>query len=132
MNSRGLLDTSVFIALKTRRAAAVERLPDESMVSVITIAELEAGVYAAADTETRASRLRTLETAQLIDALPIDGGAAHEWARLRFRLHETKRKVKVNDLWIAAVAVANGMPVVTQDRDFDALADIGGPEIIRL
>ena len=40
--------------------------------------------------------------------------------------------MNVNDLWIAAVAAANDLPVVTQDSDFDALEAIGGPTVIRV
>lgn len=132
MTSRGLLDTSVFVALESGRPAEVDRLPSESAVSVISIAELQTGVLAARDTETRARRLRTLEAAQLLEPLPVDGHAAHEWGRLRFRLHEAGRRAKVNDLWIAAIALARELSIVTQDSDFDVLADLGGPEVIRL
>jgi len=38
----------------------------------------------------------------------------------------------VNDLWIAAVAAANRLAVVTQDSDYDALESIGGPPVIRV
>jgi predicted nucleic acid-binding protein len=40
--------------------------------------------------------------------------------------------VNVNDLWIAAIAVANGLVIVTQDADYEALAGLGGPEVIRV
>ncbi|WP_375431997.1 hypothetical protein [uncultured Friedmanniella sp.] len=35
-------------------------------------------------------------------------------------------------LWIAAIAQANGMDVVTQDDDFDIIEAAGGPSVIRL
>lgn len=38
----------------------------------------------------------------------------------------------INDLWIAAVALANGLPVVTQDSGFDVLAELGALEVIRV
>ncbi|WP_375400919.1 PIN domain-containing protein [uncultured Amnibacterium sp.] len=37
-----------------------------------------------------------------------------------------------NDLWIAAVAQANSMDVVTQDDDFDAIEAAGGPPVRRV
>ncbi|WP_431188536.1 PIN domain-containing protein [Arthrobacter crystallopoietes] len=49
-------------------------------------------------------------------------------ARLRYRLAEACRRINVNDLWIAAVALANGLPVATQDRDYGALDGLGGPD----
>jgi len=127
---RGLLDTSVFIANEMGRPLVTALLPQDSYVSVITMAELQLGVFAARDTDTRARRMRTFEVACTIDALPIDAVAASEWARLRFRLFEAGRRANINDLWIASVALAHGMPVVTQDSGFEELADLGGPEII--
>jgi predicted nucleic acid-binding protein len=132
MSSRGLLDTSVFIAAESQRRMTVDLLPDECFVSVITMAELEAGVLSASDTDTRARRLRTLQIAAVIEPLPVGPVAANHWARLRLRLFETGQRVKVNDLWIASVALANDLAVVTQDGDFDVLAELGGPEIVRV
>jgi predicted nucleic acid-binding protein len=40
--------------------------------------------------------------------------------------------VNINDLWIAATVAAHQLPIVTQDADFDALAEVGGIEIIRV
>jgi predicted nucleic acid-binding protein len=47
-------------------------------------------------------------------------------------LAESGRRVNVNDLWIAATAAANRLPVVTQDDDFDPLQDATGLEVIRV
>ena len=52
--SHGLLDTSVLIASESGRPLDTNALPDEVFISVVTIAELQAGVLAAADTVTRA------------------------------------------------------------------------------
>ena len=43
-----------------------------------------------------------------------------------------RRRVGASDLWIAAVAVANDLPVVTQDPDFDVLDELGLLEVIRV
>lgn len=130
--SRGLLDTSVLIATETGRPLDTNALPDEVFISVVTIAELQAGVLAAADTATRARRLATLDSVAGLEALPIDIVAAGHWATLRVRLAEEGRRINVNDLWIAAVAAANDLPVVTQDSDYDPLESIGGPQVIRI
>jgi len=55
----------------------------------------------------------------------IGEAAASNWARMRVRLVEAGVRVNVNDLWIAAVALANDLPVVTQDADFDPLGPVG-------
>lgn len=130
--ARGLLDTSVFIALESERPMNLERLPDQSVICAVTIAELQAGVLITADVDLRARRLATLESAADIEVLTIDAEVAAVWARLRVHLAESGRRVNVNDLWIAATAAANGLPVVTQDDDFDPLQDAAGLEVIRL
>jgi predicted nucleic acid-binding protein len=130
--STALLDTSVFIATESGRPLDATTMPAEVAVSVITIAELLAGVHAARDTETRATRLATLESISSLVPLTVTEAAAREWARMRSRLAEANRRVNVNDLWIAAIAVANGLVIVTQDADYEALAGLGGPEVIRV
>jgi predicted nucleic acid-binding protein len=128
--ARGLLDTSVFIAVESARPVDASLLPDQSVVCPVTIAELQAGVLAAADLDIRARRLVTLESIADVEVLAIDADVAAEWARLRVHLAETGRRVNVNDLWIAATAVANRLPVVTQDDDFDPLEGVSGLEVI--
>lgn len=130
--SRGLLDTSVFIAAESGRPLDQERIPDEVSVCVVTVAELRAGVLAATTSRVRARRLATLDSIAGLEPLPIDVAAAGAWADLRVRLAEAGRRVNVNDLWIAAVALANELPVVTQDADYEALSDLGGPAIIQV
>jgi predicted nucleic acid-binding protein len=73
-----------------------------------------------------------LDAISVIEALPITAEAARQWASLRVRLAEEGRKAKINDLWIAAVAAANDMDVVSQDDDFDAIESVGGPTVVRV
>ena len=107
-------------------------MPAQTAVSVVTLAELHVGVLAASDTATRARRLATLDAVSAVEALPVTAEAARHRATLRTRLAEEGRKAKINDLWIAAVAMANGMDVVSQDDDFDAIEIVGGPTVIRV
>lgn len=129
---RGLIDTSVYIATESGRQLDLTALPDEWFASVVTLAELTSGVLAAKDLPTRSRRLRTLNLMDDAELLPIDEEVASEWARLRAQVSAAGRRANINDLWIAATAAAHRMPVVTQDADFDLLAEIGGTEIIRV
>jgi predicted nucleic acid-binding protein len=107
-------------------------LPDEAAVCVITVAELHAGVLAAPDTATRVRRLATLAAISDIRTLPVDEAAARAWSYMRVHLAETGRRVRINDLWIAAVAVASGLAVVTQDDDFEPVRGVSGLDVIRV
>lgn len=122
--SRGLADTSVFIARESGRSLDTEALPDELAVSVITIGELRAGVLAASTVDVRDRRLATLTAALQLDPIPVDEAVAAEWARLRVLLRDSGQRMPVNDSWIAATALALGVPVVTQDDDFPDVEDL--------
>ena len=129
---KGLLDTSVFIAAESGRPLDEQRIPDETAVSVVTLAELQAGVLAAADVDVRARRLATLDAVHDIELIDIDESAARTWARMRVHLAESGRRVNVNDLWIAAVAASRGLPVVTQDDDFSPVEGVAGLQVVRV
>ncbi len=129
---RGLLDTSVLIADEFGRRLDTEALPDEVLISVVTIAELHAGILAVRNTTTRAVRLATLDAVSALQPLAIDAAVARHWATLGVRLREEGRRAKISDLWIAAVAAANDLPIVTQDDDFDPIEAVGGPHVIRV
>lgn len=127
----GLLDTSVFIA-KTGRQLDETLIPAEVAITVITVAELNAGVLAAASSDIRAQRLATLESVADMEALPVDEEAARMWARLRIHLAEVGRRVRINDLWIAAIAASRTLPIITQDNDFDPLDGVANLTVIRV
>jgi predicted nucleic acid-binding protein len=127
-----VLDTSVFIAHEGGRQLDESLIPDDVATTVVTLAELNAGVLAATSADVRAQRLATLDTIADMVTLPIDEDAARVWARLRIHLAEANRRVRINDLWIAAVATSRDLPVVTQDADFDALDGAAGVIIIRV
>ncbi len=122
--TRGLADTTVFIARQSGRPLDEESLPDELAVSVITVGELRTGVLAAADVRTRDRRLATLTAVMALDAVPIDEEVAEQWARLRVLLRDTGQRMPVNDSWIAATAMAMAVPVVTQDDDYVDLDEL--------
>jgi len=119
----GLLDTTVFIARETDRPLGT--LPDHVAVSVVTIGELQLGVLTATDAESRARRSSPLALARTADPIPISEAVMVSWARLvaDCRAAGIHRMVKLTDALIAATAVERGLPVVTQDDDYDQIAE---------
>lgn len=118
----GLLDTSVFIAREDGRPLGA--LPERVTISVITIGELQLGVFNAADHEIRARRADTLSLARAADPIPISEAVTVTWARLvaDCRAAGIHRTVKLTDALIAATAVEHGLPVVTQDGDYKKIS----------
>jgi predicted nucleic acid-binding protein len=127
--SRGLADTSVFIAREAGKPLDESSMPEELAVSVVTVGELRAGVLSAKDVRVRDARLTTLTAALELDAVPVDDDVAAQWARLRVLLRDTGRRMPVNDSWIAATAMALDVPVVAQDDDY---VELDGLSVIRL
>lgn len=121
-STAGLLDTSVFIARESGRPLG--DLPDRVAVSVVSIGELRLGVLAAADDQSRARRADTLALARAADPIPISEAVMTTWARLvaDCRAAGIQRTVKLTDALIAATAVEHGLPVITQDDDYNQMA----------
>lgn len=127
---RGLLDTSVFVAIESGRDLRSEGMPLTGAVSVVTKAELRAGIFVADDIPTRDRRIKTLELVNRMPLLPVDDEASNAWAQMRAYLAASGCRVDANDMWIAATAAAHEIPVVTQDADFDALNGVAGLTVI--
>jgi predicted nucleic acid-binding protein len=119
----GLLDTSVFIARENGRPLG--DLPDQVAISVVSIGELQLGVLAAVDDRSRARRADTLALARAADPIPISEAVMTAWARLVIdcRTAGIHRTVKLTDALIAATAVEHGLPVITQDDDYNTMAE---------
>jgi predicted nucleic acid-binding protein len=118
----GLLDTSVFIARETKRP--LRELPDRVAVSVVTIGELQLGILHASNDTTRARRADTLALARAADPIPIGEAIMVTWARLvsASKASGVHRTIKLTDALIAATAIEHGLPVVTQDADYEQMA----------
>jgi predicted nucleic acid-binding protein len=126
---RALADTSVFIGLEAPRFDAGRFAGYEWGVSAVTLGELRLGVLQAKDPEAASRRLSTYQLAQRFEALTVNDTVSEAWALLVSRLRAAGRRVPVNDSWIAATAIAHGVPVVTQNSDYDAMPDI---QVIRI
>ena len=124
-----LADTSVFIGLEAARFDGGRFADYEWGVSAITLGELRLGVLQAQNPEAASRRLSTYQLAQRFEALTVDEAVSDAWALLISRLRAAGRKAPVNDSWIAATAIAHGVPIVTQDSDYDAMPDV---EVIRI
>lgn len=125
----GLLDTSTWILLRRLRDPSV--LPERPLISAITLAELSVGPLVVANERERASRLAHLQEAEAdFDPLPFDADAARAFGRVAASLRRSGRKAtaRAYDAMIAAVAVANGLPLYTcNPQDF---AGIDGLTVI--
>lgn len=126
---RALLDTSFFVATESGRPFGSMDEVTETEVSVVTLAELTVGVLMANDAD-RPARVATLSTVEATwNPLPVDAEVARQFARIVAAVRAAGRRVPILDALVAATAVVEQIPVVTQDDDYDA---IPGVEVIRV
>lgn len=121
--ARGVLDTNTVILLSQISDATT--LPQEPLITAVTLAELSVGPLVASTEEERAARQAHLQQAEAdFDPLPFDAEAARAFGRVAASLRRAGRKVKPRayDAMIAATALASGLPVYTcNPDDFSAI-----------
>jgi predicted nucleic acid-binding protein len=122
----GLLDTSVVIDWGDLTVA--NALPEEVAVCAITLADLAAGPHLATsgpESARRQARLQQVEAT--FEPLHFDATAARSYGQIVAAVAETGRshRRRIADLFIAATAHANGLPLYTRNPgDFAGLNDL--------
>jgi tRNA(fMet)-specific endonuclease VapC len=120
---RGILDTSTVVLLE--RMSDPRALPAEPMITAVTLAELAVGPLVARHDDERARRQAHLQQAEAdFVPLPFDAEAARAFGSVSASLRGGGRKVKARgyDAMIAAIAIANDLPVYTcNPRDFEGI-----------
>lgn len=131
VHQRAILDTSALILID--QLSGVEVLPRVPMITAISLAELSVGPLVARNDIERARRVAHLQRVEAIfNPLPFDVEAAGAFGRVAASLRHAGRKVAARrrDAMIAAIALANELPVYTCDvRDFEA---IDGLEVVTI
>ncbi len=130
--ARAILDTSIVILLQRLPDASV--LPAEPLITAVTLAELSVGPLVATDQRDRMARQAHLQQAEAdFEALPFDSAAARAFGRVAAALGRSGRKAtaRAYDAMIAAIAIANELPLYTSNpADFtviDALEVVAVP-----
>lgn len=115
---QGVLDTSTLILLG--RIDDDAALPSEPLITAITLAELSVGPLVATSNVERAARQAHLQQAEAdFDPLPFDAAAARSFGQVAASLRRAgrKRAARAYDAMIAAICVANQLPIHTCNPD---------------
>ncbi|MGH9182282.1 MAG: type II toxin-antitoxin system VapC family toxin [Acidimicrobiales bacterium] len=128
---RGILDTSTLILLG--RLTDISALPTEPLITAVTLAELSVGPLVARTPKERAARQAHLQQAEAdFEPLPFDASAARRFGQVAASLRRAGRKpaARTYDAMIAAIALANELPVHTCDPDdFDNIEGLTVVEV---
>ena len=119
----GVLDTSVVILLD--QLAADADLPEEPLITTVTLAELSVGPLVTDDESERAVRLARLQvTEATFEPIPFDVPAARAFGRVAAELRGSGRRTKARsfDAIIAATALSRNLPIFTANpEDFTGI-----------
>lgn len=125
-HKRGILDTSTVILLP--RIEEPTLLPEEPLITAITLAELTVGPLLASSDEERAARQAHLQQAESdFEPIPFDATAARAFGRVAASMRRAgcKTSARSYDAMIAATAIANELPLYTcNPGDFTDILDL--------
>ena len=114
-----ILDTnalSAFFDGDLKLKGLVSEAPKISL-PVIVLGEYRFGLIGSRLRKTIEPALDDLET--VADILPIDAATVRPYATIADQLKRAGTPIPINDLWIAALALQHGYPVVSRDLHFD-------------
>lgn len=118
----GVLDTNIIAALA---AYDPSELPEELLITAVTLGELSHGPHATDDPAKRARRMALLQHVEAtFDPLPYDRDAARVYGQMCAAVIAIGRQPRGRsaDLMIAATAAGNGLPLYTSNpKDFHGL-----------
>jgi tRNA(fMet)-specific endonuclease VapC len=125
-----VVDSDCFVHLSRGKARAAVLAPyvegRRMVLSFATVAEVRRGAYRRDYNEESWRRLEADITAAVVVA-PTNA-LSHEWARLtnqaRSMGHALGQGSQAHDAWVAATGRHYGLPILTDDKDFEGFPDL--------
>jgi tRNA(fMet)-specific endonuclease VapC len=119
-----ILDTNALSAWWDNEPALIKILADSSRVFVPTpaLAEIRYGILQSRKREEMERWMAQALASTTI--LPIEDPTTFHYATLRLHLKRAGTPIPMNDLWIAAIALQHGLPIVSRDSRFDHVPEL--------
>ncbi len=119
-----ILDTNGLSAFFDGERSAVSRLAEAEAVylPVIVIGEYRFGLRASRYRRERESQL--LRFARSCTVLAVLESTTSAYAVIKHTLKRAGTPIPENDIWISALAVEYGLPVLSDDEHFDAVSQV--------
>ena len=126
MPARLALDTSAYSRFRSGDGRVLDLLAaaETVILPAIVLGELHGAFEFGA--RARANRLTLAEflTEPFVSVAPVSADVARRYGKVYAALRRAGRPIPVNDMWIAATAMASGACLVTFDRDFTHVAGL--------
>jgi len=114
-----MLDTNALSAMAERDPALLEVLSVTEILTLpyIAMAEFHYGLLGSVKPEAGLALLGRL--AEAIPVLFPDFATVGHYARISDELKRKGRTIPHNDLWLAALSLQHGLPILSRDKHFD-------------
>ncbi len=121
-----IFDTNAYVEVAKGNTAALQKLRRATTVHItfVSLAELRAGFACGTKTQQNEKNLQRFIAAKRVNILYADSETSLFYERIYATLRQNGTPIPTNDLWIAALALQNGLPVYTLDRHFNKVAAI--------
>ena len=125
MTERLAVDANVIIDWLRKDASAPSQLRKTHTIFVPlpVVGELYAGAFSSARHEENIAAIGSLLAEQEILLPDMDTAILYGRLRGEMRL-QIIRHSKLNDIWIAALCIQHDLPLLTNDRGFDAISEL--------
>ncbi|MBS3909190.1 MAG: type II toxin-antitoxin system VapC family toxin [Actinobacteria bacterium] len=118
--NRVLLDTSAYSAFFKGDPAAVEAVQaaDEIYLNPIVLGELLAGFIRGNKEKKNRTELETFLSSPRVYLQIIDEETSERYALILSSLKDKGTPIPTNDIWISALAMRDGLKILTTDRHY--------------
>lgn len=118
-----LFDTNAVIAWTAGDSDLIRLVASEIfVVSAVVIGELYHGAFKSQRIAENLARVEKLIAT--VDVLSTKASTGRWYGKIRTELQIKGRPIPENDIWIAACALENQLPLVTRDAHFAGIADL--------
>jgi tRNA(fMet)-specific endonuclease VapC len=124
MSGKYLLDTGIVIALFANEQTVVEQIEDaeEIFIPSIVIGELYYGARKSGRVRENVARIELFAEANVV--LLCDNETSRWYGVVKDLLRQKGSLIPENDVWIAALALRQGLVLVTRDSNFEAVTNL--------
>ena len=129
-----IIDTNVYSMANKGHAGATNLLKNSTIILIPTIvlAELKAGFLGGGQNHKNSRIFDRFMVDSRVDTINIGYDTVPFYAELAVFAKKSGRVLANNDIWIAALALENKMPLATFDKDFSVFESFLGKDLIIL
>ena len=119
-----LLDTNIVSALLKGEAIIADNLDkaETAYIPIIVVGELYYGASFSSQVEKNTADLKKVTNRYQL--LSLDEETTAVYGTIKAALRKKGKPIPENDIWIAAIAVQNDLPLVTRDNHFKEIEEL--------